>query len=202
MPERLSQQKIRDALTDPKAFSEIIIVDSVDSTNDALYQYAKQHPNERIVFLAEGQTSGKGRQGKSWFSPPFQNIYCSIAWPFDCPVTAIADLSHIIGKTVITALHQLGIDNKLALKQPNDILYDQKKLAGILIETFGNSDQTTAIIGIGCNVHLEDDQKQIDQPWTSLDLITQTINDRNHVISIILSAVAEHFIATPHMGQI
>ena len=191
MPEKLNHTKITEQLI--VSIDELIIVETIHSTNDALYQLMKQNPQKTVVYLAEGQTAGKGRQGKSWHSPAYQNIYCSLSFCIEKPMQHIQGLSMQIGSVLLDTLKTLGIDDKLFLKYPNDILYDNKKLIGILIETFSvEKNKTCVIIGIGCNVHITSDTaNQITQAWTSLDLITNTINDRNEITAMIINAVYE-----------
>ena len=189
MTDRLNKNEILDALTQP--LDDLIVVDTIGSTNDALYEILKKSNNNKIAFLSEEQTAGKGRQGKTWHSPKHQNIYCSLSWRTNKVVGEIQDLSMKIGKALFNMLKTYGLDDKLFLKFPNDILYDQKKLLGILIETYTSPNKTTTvIIGVGFNVHTKDDiHTPINQPWTSLDQVTGTINDRNRIAALIISTI-------------
>lgn len=191
MQETLNQTTILSRLNPNIILDHFTIYDTIPSTNDALYEYLKNNPQKNAVFLSEEQTAGKGRVGKNWHSPKYQNIYLSMSCHFQQPVHQLQDLSILVGKGLIKMLRALNIGPQLKLKYPNDILYDDKKLAGILVETFSPAPETTSVvIGIGLNVHLQqDEQKIIDQPWTSLDLITHSLNDRNEIAAQIINAL-------------
>lgn len=138
----------------------------VDSTNAYLL---RQPQPEKQVCLAESQAAGRGRRGRNWVSPFAQNLYMSVAWGFDGGIATLEGLSLAIGLSVVRCLRQFGVAN-VNLKWPNDILYNNKKLGGILIEVSGDpAGYCLAVVGIGLNVSM--DQKQadsIDQPWINL----------------------------------
>ena len=87
----------------------------------------------------------------------------------------------MIAIAIVQALQQLGISNCLQIKWPNDILWQQKKLAGILLENFHNN----LIIGIGLNVNIE----PLESNWCSLYNITQIKYDRNLLIAYLLQSI-------------
>ena len=115
----------------------IIHVDRVSSTQDVAREMTIQELG--TVIVADVQESGRGRHGHVWLSPR-GGLYASIVLRSD-PL-----LSLRIGVAVTRALQHLGIDPRL--KWPNDILVHEKKIAGILIESSGE----TAIVGIGVNI--------------------------------------------------
>ncbi|HEY0894151.1 MAG TPA: biotin--[acetyl-CoA-carboxylase] ligase, partial [Cellvibrio sp.] len=102
----------------------------IDSTN----AYLMRHTNPALqVCLAESQSAGRGRRGRVWVSPFAQNIYCSIGWGFEGGVAALEGLSLAVGLVIVRTLQCYGIAG-LELKWPNDVLYHDHKLAGVLIE--------------------------------------------------------------------
>jgi BirA family biotin operon repressor/biotin-[acetyl-CoA-carboxylase] ligase len=145
----------------------IKVFPQVDSTNS--YLLRKEQP-ERQVCLAESQTAGRGRRGRKWISPFAQNLYVSIGWGFEGGVAALEGLSLAIGLAVIRCLHHQGLTG-LSLKWPNDILYQDKKLGGILIEMRGDpAGYCLSVIGVGLNMSMSTNYSAaIGQPWISLN---------------------------------
>jgi BirA family biotin operon repressor/biotin-[acetyl-CoA-carboxylase] ligase len=129
----------------------ITLVPVVDSTNTALLQQAKQGVTQAI-FLAEYQTQGYGQHGRKWQGNLGQLLMMSLLQRFRPSTTRLNGLSLVIGLAIVEALTQLGWQ-KFQLKWPNDILYSQQKLGGILIETLMQQQQIAAVIGIGLNVY-------------------------------------------------
>jgi BirA family transcriptional regulator, biotin operon repressor / biotin---[acetyl-CoA-carboxylase] ligase len=172
------------------------VLQTIDSTNIYLgkkMQEIIKPPANAHICLAEKQTHGRGRMHKKWHSPFGQNIYLSITWFFPTRFSSINDLSIRIGKALTQALITMGIDKNITLKWPNDILYQNKKLAGILIDTIFKKNQgILAIIGIGLNVNMSQQAGiDIDQAWTSLADITNTFWDRNQIAATIIEHVID-----------
>lgn len=172
---------------------EIRIENSVTSTNDILLSEIKNNPKKNIALLAEEQTAGRGRLGRPWISPAQQNIYLSLSWYFKKPVAELAGLSITVGECLVNALKDFGITQKFTIKWPNDLLYNNQKFCGILIETTAiDKNHTVAVIGIGLNVNYSDEKDDtIDQPWTSLQKITCHTHNRNILIAYILNTLSE-----------
>lgn len=165
------------------------IFDSLTSTNDYLLQTIKEKPIEVYACFAEKQTAGKGRRGRFWHSPFGTNIYLSLLWQFDKDLSQLAGLSLVIAIGVINALQQYGIKDDIGLKWPNDILWKNKKLCGILVETRGEvSEALNTVIGIGLNVNMPDSIKdKIDQPWADIKQIMSGDIKRNQLAGLILN---------------
>ena len=102
----------------------------LDSTSSELQRRLPDVPDLSFV-MAEAQTAGRGRRGKSWISPPGLNIYLSVAKHFDAGFARLSGLSLAIGVMVLHALEDMGI-RTAGLKWPNDILAADAKLAGVL----------------------------------------------------------------------
>lgn len=142
------------------------IFPQIDSTNS----YLMRHENPALqVCLAESQSAGRGRRGRVWVSPFAQNIYCSIGWGFEGGVAALEGLSLAVGLAIVRALQRYGIAG-LELKWPNDVLYQNQKLAGVLIEIAGDpAGYCQVVVGVGINVAMGEDQDNaISQPWIDL----------------------------------
>jgi BirA family biotin operon repressor/biotin-[acetyl-CoA-carboxylase] ligase len=162
--------------------SDVALHACIDSTNSWLMNQAASGAESGTVCLAEQQLAGKGRHGRKWISPFGRNIYLSILWRFEHPPMQIAGLSLASAIAVVRLLHQLGFD-QAGLKWPNDILWQGKKLAGLLLEISGEaSGPSTVVIGVGLNTSLGIHGEVIDQPWIDLSSIpNMTLPTRNQL---------------------
>lgn len=152
--------------------AEVEVFQNIDSTNKYARELAESSPASGSVVLAEQQSAGRGRRGKSWVSPFAANIYLSMVWDFEQGAQALEGLSLAIGVAVKRVLTAQGID-AVQLKWPNDIYVEQKKLGGILLEMVGDpAGQCTVIVGIGLNVSMPvKSGGEIEQDWT--DVVTE-----------------------------
>lgn len=143
---------------------------SVDSTNAEAQRLAGDAGGHRpLVCISEQQTSGRGRRGRAWVSPYGQNIYMTLVEPFSNGARGLEGLSLIVGIVLADTLESCGYPD-VQLKWPNDLLGENRKLAGILIEVAGDlTSDCIAVIGVGVNVLMSAEAGgKIDQLWTSL----------------------------------
>lgn len=184
----LDRNKIKTQVTQK---IDLSLFESIASTNDYLRTLVK--PKGIKVCIAEQQTNGKGRLGRNWYSPFGKNIYLSCLFPFQKDLSELAGLSLVVSLAITAALKSFGVSETLCVKWPNDVLYDGKKIAGNLIEiqaeTHGVS---TVIIGIGVNVNMLEDEKQIREPWISLQKILHDYIDRNLVCARLINELLAH----------
>lgn len=161
------------------------IVNRIDSTNTYVLHQAKRGMKSGFICLAEEQTAGRGRLDRSWFSPGQRNIYLSMLWQFTNTATSLAGLSLVIGLVIVKALKQLGIKENLGLKWPNDVYWQNSKLAGVLVE-METANFINAVIGIGLNVAMPDEEgATITQAWTDLNRILGLAPDRNLIAGLM-----------------
>ena len=121
----------------------------IDSTNDECKRISSN--KDILVVTADKQTKGKGRKGKKWHSPE-GNISLSIAFAdigFDMPISIATG---ILVRDALTEVFNL---NSIKLKWPNDLVYEKKKIGGILVEKEVFANYTKAIVGIGINLELD-----------------------------------------------
>lgn len=170
--------------------SELEIYPTIASTNGYLMDLAQRTRSTGRVCLAEYQTAGKGRRGRTWVSPFGHNIYLSILWRYQNGPGAIAGLSLALGVAVVRALSRAGVQ-EVGLKWPNDIYWRERKLAGILIEVSGESSGPChAVIGLGLNLYLpEHHAETIDQAWVDLRHISgdEVMQQRNNLVASLLN---------------
>lgn len=127
---------------------------SVDSTNRHVRTQADAEAECVHVCLTELQTAGRGRRGRSWVAPLASGICMSLGWQFSEAPPTFSALSLAIGVAAVRALERCGVQG-VGLKWPNDLLWNHRKLGGILIEMQGESDGPAhVVIGIGINMHM------------------------------------------------
>jgi BirA family biotin operon repressor/biotin-[acetyl-CoA-carboxylase] ligase len=120
----------------------------IGSTNDEARRLAAAGAPHGTVVHADEQAAGRGRFGRTWFSPP-GNLYLSVLLRLDVPPERTSELSFVTAITVADAIDALlPKQMKSTLKWPNDVLVDDGKIAGILVESSAGAQ----IIGIGVNV--------------------------------------------------
>ena len=154
--EPLQAQKIRRALPGEirERVRELATVWSTDSTNTTLLRRPNPKAGECEVLLAEHQSAGRGRRGRSWVAPLGGAICLSLSWTFGEAPEELGALGLVIGVCARRALQRLGVKD-LRLKWPNDLLLHERKLAGVLIELRAESaGPACVVIGIGVNVAL------------------------------------------------
>lgn len=189
--ELLDAERIRAELSEPARalLGALDVHDLVDSTNDILLQSSGANRPQGTVCLAEAQTAGRGRQGRTWVSPIGANVYFSLLWRFD-ESQRVAGLSLAVGVAVMRALERLGLAG-IGLKWPNDVLLGERKLGGILVEMSGESHGAcTTVIGIGLNRYLARHRGiEIEQAWTDLSQVipTHRLPSRNLLIAFLLN---------------
>jgi len=167
----ITADEIRQGLS-TKVFGkkDIIYLNETDSTNTRAKELAAQGAPEGTLVIAEKQTEGRGRRGRSWFSPPGGGIYFSLILR---PVLSPTETPRITLMTAVVLAETLIslMKLKLRIKWPNDILVNGKKLAGILTEISTEMDEVNYIIvGLGLNVNtqLEDLPREIKKTATSI----------------------------------
>jgi len=190
----LNEVEIKKYITDShqKKIAAFDIFDQIDSTNNYLLQLDSLPKDKISICLAEEQVEGRGRLGRKWISPHAANIYLSLLWPFKKEMYQLSGLSLAITAILHQVLASLGIKN-IELKWPNDLLYQNQKLAGILIETMKErSGIVNVVIGIGLNIAMQPQYgEQIDQPWIDLQSILKKQCDRNQIAGLIIDALLE-----------
>lgn len=145
------------------------------------------------IFLADRQTAGSGRRGRSWVSPPSANLYMSVSRRFSGTPSALSGLSLAVGIALAEAINGAGFcaASHVGVKWPNDLVVAQRKLGGVLIGLRSGADAgTDAVIGIGINVRMPPDAAAlIDQPWCDLSQIGGESISRNALAAALLDGL-------------
>lgn len=162
---------------------------SLDSTNSELLR--RPAPTQGcLVLLAERQTGGRGRRGRTWTSPLAAHVYLSVARSFGGGLARLGGLSLVAGVAVAEALRGLGVEG-IGLKWPNDLLVAERKLGGLLVEGGGEAGgPVRAVVGIGLNVNMPVVQgTAIDQPWIDLAHALPARPPRDRVVAQVLESL-------------
>lgn len=194
--ELLEQTKILSHLREQtlSALSSWHIFNDIDSTSSFLKQQAELGAASGSLCVAEHQTAGRGRRGRYWHSPYGSNLYLSLLWRFDYGMSRLAGLSLAMAVALMRSFTEMGASG-LGIKWPNDIVSEEGKLAGILLDVAGESSGPCyAVIGVGVNYDMPKATAEcIDQPWICLRDCGVT-HGRNEVAASLLNHIVNALI--------
>lgn len=185
---------------------ELEVLWQVGSTNTFLMDRLQDEADcHGLACLAEQQTAGRGRRGRTWISPFGRNIYLSLCWMMRGGPSKLEGLSLVVGMVVVEALRSLGAKG-VGLKWPNDLLLEggevlpNRKLGGILLEMAApGPDSVGVVIGIGLNLALSDaDSARIDQPHAVLADVAEV--SRNALAGRLLTGLLDMLPAFSERG--
>ncbi len=169
---------------------DVDALDECDSTSSELMRRADRGAPAGTVIVADRQSAGRGRRGRSWLSSPESSLTFSLLWRFPGNASGLSGLSLAVGLGLAKALETLGAGG-IRLKWPNDVLLqsgdDFAKLAGILIELSGDRRGMQAIIGVGLN--LAAPEADLPQPVAGLQQACAPA-ERHEVLAVILASLA------------
>jgi BirA family biotin operon repressor/biotin-[acetyl-CoA-carboxylase] ligase len=165
----------------------------VDSTNDIAVTLAFQGAPEGTVVLAESQRRGKGRMGRSWYSPPGEGIYLSVLLkPLFSP-SRVYQMTFMAAVAVAETIRN-SLNLNLQVKWPNDLILRNKKVGGILTELKASSDQIYCVVlGIGVNANITQFPEELRGRVTSLALESEYPIQRTPLIQGFLRALEKWY---------
>lgn len=171
----------------------IIKLNAIDSTNSYLKQISSNDAiKDYTTVTAKYQTHGKGQMGTIWNSENSKNLICSVFK--DCSKILVKNqfyISMVTSLAIIKTLQSFSVQ-KLGIKWPNDILSENKKICGILIENvIKNKKLEASIIGIGLNVN-QTEFKNLPNA-SSLKIITGTVFNKDELLELILKNLKYYF---------
>ena len=202
----LDKAEVLSAIGEQRAWFNLEIHDQLESTNTYLMKQASSNASagysaaaaHATCVVAELQTRGRGRRGRSWQAALGASLTFSLLWRFQCGASALSGLSLAVGVAMIRALRETGLA-EARLKWPNDVVVAVNgqagayhKLAGILIELQGDMEgPSAAVIGIGVNLKLpEQVRRHIDQPVTDMATLMQKTINPNTLLGVLLKHLA------------
>ena len=186
------QQWIQSQLRAEHIGREIIIYDSVDSTNDIAKRLVDKSDKEGTVILANSQTQGKGRQGRTWHSEENVGVYLSTLLKTSLPPEQISKIALVAGVALVQAINEFS-RARAYLKWPNDILLNGKKVAGILTEYCKKEAHSEVILGIGINVNHARFPIALQHIATSMAMENGDIFERLPLITFLLNRLDQEY---------
>jgi len=184
----LDPEKLKANLNTKRIGKKILVYNSTSSTNDIAAEYAANKRNNGLAIFAEEQTAGRGRAGAKWLSGRADSLLCSIVLS---KTKCSADLlSLTLAVAIAEAIGKTG-SKAAKIKWPNDIILNDKKVAGILLESKNYNSHTIYILGIGINCHQKKDSfpPELQPIATSIDIEARTICDRNSLAKRLLYSI-------------
>lgn len=152
IPDRLTPLELRPLLNTHDLGRSVHWFEEIGSTNDRAKELADEGADHGELVVAEAQTAGRGRRGRSWASPPRRNLYFSVVLRPELPPARAPELTLVGAVAICEALRQAGVD--AGIKWPNDLLASGKKIAGILTELAADPDRVEwVVLGAGVNVN-------------------------------------------------
>lgn len=187
----LSPTKLTALLPSKKLGETLFVFDELASTNTFALERAKEHATPGTIILADQQTAGRGRLNRTWFSPAESNIYGSLLFIHDNTIQHPGWIPLMAGVTIAQALEtQTGIP--IHLKWPNDLLIAERKVGGLLCESFNYEGKNKCVvIGFGINVNLSQSEfpQDLRDKATSLQIQCQRQLDREVLIMQIITSL-------------
>lgn len=183
VPTKLSSSTIQPYLETDSFGQKLYVYEEVDSTQTIAHKLAREGAPSGTLIIADHQTAGKGRLGRSWFSPPGTGIWMSLIIRPDIPLSNAPQLTLLSAVALAQVLKEYA--KEVGIKWPNDLLIHGKKVAGILTELNAEPDRINyVVIGIGLNVNQEAEHfpEELGNVATSLRLETGTVISRNKLI--------------------
>ena len=184
--------QLKEALKTDILGREIRYFEQTDSTNTQAMTWAEDGAPEGALVITEHQTKGRGRQGRAWESAESQNLLFSLILRPNLSPTHLSLLTIITSLSVAEAIQEVTTPLPVLIKWPNDILLNQKKCCGMLIETAHSTERPQVVVGIGINVNQTSFSEEISLKATSLLLETGRHTHRIQLLAHILLRL-EHY---------
>lgn len=163
----------------------------VGSTNDVAERLVTRGAEDLTVIIADEQEKGRGRHGRDWYTPPGAALAVSVILDPESFSLGKENLSRVTGLGALAVAHALRDDFCLpaAIKWPNDVLVEGKKVCGTLVESHWKGDQLTSVVlGMGINIKegAVPRDKQLHFPAASLEGVSGRHYDRPQVLSAVM----------------
>lgn len=171
------------------------------STNDDAKAAAREGAVHGTTFVAEAQTGGRGRQGRAWVAVRGESLLVSVLLRAKVPLARVPPVALVAGLAVRDAVAKAAPEAVVAVKWPNDVLVDGRKVAGILVEstTAGNELQGI-VVGFGINVHTRSFPDGLADTATSVALATRSPPDRAAILVDVLAGLDRDVEHVLHRG--
>lgn len=203
----ISEKELREEAAVGSIYNETTIADQIhtkwagktvhfaremDSTNLWIKRLAKEGAPEGTLALAEFQSAGRGRLGRSWEVPEGTSVMMSILLRPKFEPQYAPTLTLVMGMAVAKAVKNLGFD--VSIKWPNDVVVSHKKICGILTEMGVRDGKIDyAVVGVGINVNIKEFPEEMADKATSLYLEAGREFDRSQIPGLVMEAFEEYY---------
>lgn len=196
MPNHLCEEAVRCYLDTELIGKNLIVLDSVTSTNDYLKALADKGAPTGTVVLAREQTAGKGRLGRVWQTKKDDGIAMSVLLRPELAPQEVSAITPLSGLAMCRGINEFCmLDSRI--KWPNDIIVGSKKLVGILTEMSAELDRVDyTVTGIGINVEHTVFPEDIAHKATSILLETGRHINQNHLVAVLLSSLERELVSS------
>jgi BirA family biotin operon repressor/biotin-[acetyl-CoA-carboxylase] ligase len=188
LPERLDPVRLRESLGKQVLGRRIIVLESTKSSNDFILQMLTPELPEGLVVFAEEQTAARGQRGNSWAAAPGLGLWFSFLLRPRLPITESARLTTWAARAIAETIRaQCRLEP--AIKAPNDVYVDGRKVSGVLVDTrAGRGTDFDAVVGIGININHrpEDFPDELRERASSLALFVGKEIDRTEFAVALL----------------
>jgi BirA family biotin operon repressor/biotin-[acetyl-CoA-carboxylase] ligase len=192
-PERIRAAVLQARLTTRRLGRALRLVDETPSTQDEAHAWVAQGASHGALVVAEAQTAGRGRLGRSWHSPKSKGVWMSLVLKPDIPLPLTPQLTLLAAVALCRTLRRLT-GKEAAIKWPNDILIGDRKVSGILMESSAEDERLNYVVaGVGVSVNLrrEDFPPELQTVATSLLLEAGRPIEREELIALFLEQLEE-----------
>lgn len=189
----LDEKKLKELLTGCSIGGTLICREQTDSTNSEICRARRAGAGHGTAAIAEEQTAGRGRRGRSWESEPGVNLYFSMLLLPELEVQKASMLTLVTALAVAGALRELGLP--VQIKWPNDVVTAGKKVCGILTELYFEPEgRYYVVVGVGINVNQTAFPEEMRQSATSLrNAAGGRVFDREAVLARVLRLFEAHY---------
>jgi BirA family biotin operon repressor/biotin-[acetyl-CoA-carboxylase] ligase len=185
VPDRVTELEVGPLLSTRELGLVLHHHETVSSTSEVAFELAREGASAGEVVIAEAQTAGKGRRGRTWVSPPGKNLYLSVILRPHLPPARAPELTLVAGVALAETLREGGVPARI--KWPNDVVVEGAKLAGILTELATEGDRVAfVVLGIGVNLNVT----AADFPAELRGIATSAREVRGHEVPRALFAAA------------
>lgn len=192
-PDRLTPQAVAAKLRTERFGRSLRLYDTVGSTQDVLHAWAKEGAPEGALVIAERQTSGRGRLGRTWVSPAGKGVWMSLLLRPALPLALAPQLTLLAAVALARGLQRV-VDLPIGIKWPNDLLVHGKKVCGVLLESSAEDERLVHVaagIGISVNLDAADFPDELADRAISLKMAYGREVDRTDVIAAVLASFEE-----------
>lgn len=181
---------LTERLTGGQSFGKIFYYETVGSTNEEAKKKLAEANTDGVLLVADSQTNGRGRRGRSWNSPGGESVYMSLAWRPSLMPEQVSMVTLVMALAVAKVVREQA-SAEVFIKWPNDIVLNGKKICGILTElNFKRESMDSLVVGVGLNVNGQAFPKELEKTATSLFLETGRFFSRAELTAEIVKQFA------------